>query len=75
MKLNASGMNKRRWMLALCLFPLIKNTLAQTDFFITKQWLELFLWGTFPLSKNALIAQIIFTDPEIATGATNHLSL
>ena len=66
MKLNASGMNRRRWMLALCFFPLIKNTLAQTDFFITKQWLELFLWGAFPLSKNALIAQIIFTDPEIA---------
>ncbi|MCE7528883.1 hypothetical protein [Polynucleobacter sp. IMCC 29146] len=65
MKLKTHGMNKRKWLLALCLFPLINNAIAQTDFFITKQWIELFLWGAFPLSKNALIAQIIFKDPEI----------
>jgi len=70
MKLKASDINKRRWILAFCLLPFIKNTLAQTDFFITKQWIELFLWGAFPLSKNALIAQIIFKDPEIVLLAT-----
>ena len=70
MKLTASDVIKRRWILAFCLLPLIKNAFAQTDFFIAKQGLELFLWGAFPLSKNALIAQIIFKDPEINLLAT-----
>ena len=65
MKLKANGINKRKWILAFCLFPLIKNVFAQTDFFIPRQWIDLFLWGVFPLSKNALIAQITVKDPEI----------
>ena len=60
-------MNKQRrtYLLDLGLLPFMTNSFAQSDFFIPKQWLELFLWSTFPISKNIIIAQAIIKDPEI----------
>ncbi|MBJ7503304.1 MAG: DUF1439 domain-containing protein [Burkholderiales bacterium] len=57
---------RRTYLLGLGLSPFMTNGFAQSDFFIPKQWLELFLWGVFPINKNIIIAEATIKDPEIS---------